>query len=250
MPKNQIEKTNEAEQASKSEVAYLRVKQDIVSGRISDDKPLRTETLKANYDLGVTPIRDALARLETEGFVELRHNRGYYTTRLSAEDFQDLLYTRFTIERELLKRSIERGGDDWEVEIVAAHHLLSKSTLELRNPDMGDLEQWEDRHVAFHTALLSASGASRFLAYYRGIYDHFRRHQKALVLLPFANRAQRGDAEALKVIDQLEQSMALEEHTRLMEAALSRDVVLAMRLMDEHAYLTPWQVHSPHLVGN
>ncbi|MEZ5872760.1 MAG: GntR family transcriptional regulator [Nitratireductor sp.] len=76
----------------KSEIAYLRVKQDILSGRLTDDAPLRIEALKTNYDVGITPIREALARLEAEGFVKLHHNRGYYTTPLSAEDFEDLLF--------------------------------------------------------------------------------------------------------------------------------------------------------------
>ena len=76
----------------KSEIAYLRVKQDILSGRLSDDTPLRIDALKTAYDVGITPIREALARLEAEGFVTLHHNRGYYTTALSAEDFEDLVH--------------------------------------------------------------------------------------------------------------------------------------------------------------
>ncbi len=234
----------------KSEIAYLKVKQDILSGRLSDDVPLRIEALKAQYDVGITPIREALARLEAEGFVKLHHNRGYYTTRLSAEDFEDLVFSRSTIEGELLRRSIERGGEDWEVGLVAAHRRLGNCKLDLRFPNLSDLERWEERHIEFHMALVAAAGARHLLGFYRSIYDHFRRHQKAFVLLPSANRMGQEDEMALRAIEGMEQRMSIEEHTCLMEAALARDVDLAVRLIREHSSLSPSQTGVPYFVGS
>lgn len=233
----------------KSEIAYLRVKQDILSGRLADDTPLRIEALKSNYEVGITPIREALARLEAEGFVKLHHNRGYYTTRLSAEDFEDLVFSRSIVETELLKRSIERGGEEWEIGLVTAHRRLGNSKLDLRDPDLADLEQWEERHIEFHMALVGAAGTRHLLAFYRSIYDHFRRHQKAFVLLPSANRAEQGDKDALRAIEELEQRISIEEHTALMEAALERNVDLAVRLIQDHSSLSPSQIGVPYFVG-
>ncbi|MCE8556270.1 GntR family transcriptional regulator [Ruegeria pomeroyi] len=233
----------------KSEIAYLRVKQDILSGRLSDDTPLRIEALKSNYDVGITPIREALARLEAEGFVKLHHNRGYYTTRLSAEDFEDLLFSRATVETELLKRSIERGGEEWEVKLVAAHRRLGNCRFNLRDPELADLELWEERHIEFHMALVGAAEAKHLLGFYRGIYDHFRRHQKAFVLLPSANRAEEGDQDALRAIEELERRMSIEEHTGLMDAALDRDTESALRLLKEHSSLSPSEIGVPYFVG-
>ena len=234
----------------KSEIAYLRVKQDIINGRLIDDAPLRIEALKTNYDVGITPIREALARLEAEGFVKLHHNRGYYTTPLSAEDFEDLLFSRSTVELELLKRSIERGGEDWEVNLLAAHRRLANSKLDLRDPDLTELERWEERHIEFHMALVGAAGSRHLLAFYRSIYDHFRRHQKAFVLLPSANRADKGDEAALRAIESMERRMSIEEHTGLMDAALARDVDLALRLIREHSSLSPSHIGVPYFVGS
>lgn len=234
----------------KTEIAYLRVKQDILSGRISDASPLRIDALKTAYDVGITPIREALARLEAEGFVTLHHNRGYFTTALSAEDFEDLVFSRATIEVELLKRSIERGGEDWEVGLVAAHRRLANCKLDLRDPDLVELERWEERHIAFHMALVGAAQAKHLLAFYRSIYDHFRRHQKAFVLMPSANRAGKGDQEALRAIESLEQRMSIEEHTGLMEAALARDTDLALSLIRQHSSLSPSQLGVSYYVGD
>ncbi|NVK30933.1 MAG: GntR family transcriptional regulator [Gammaproteobacteria bacterium] len=241
---------NETQTLPKSEIAYLRVKQDILSGRLTDDAPLRIEALKTNYDVGITPIREALARLEAEGFVKLHHNRGYYTTPLSAEDFEDLLFSRSTVETELLKRSIERGGEDWEVNLIAAHRRLSNSKLDLRNPDLSELERWEERHIEFHMALVGAAGSKHLLAFYRSIYDHFRRHQKAFVLMPSVNRLEKRDEAAMQAIENMEKRMSIEEHTGLMEAALARDVDHVLSLIKEHSSLSPSQIGAPFVVGS
>lgn len=233
----------------KSEIAYLKVKQDILSGRLSEDSPLRIEALKSSYDVGITPIREALARLEAEGFVTLHHNRGYYTTALSAEDFEDLVFSRAMVETGLLRRAIERGGEDWEVGLVAAHRRLGNCKLDLRDPDLRDLERWEERHIEFHMALVGAAGARHLLTFYRSLYDHFRRHQRAFVLLPSANLVGQGDQEALRAIERLEARMSIEEHTGLMEAALARDTELAVRLIEEHSSLTPSKIGVPFFVG-
>lgn len=233
----------------KSEIAYMRVKQDILSGRLSDDAPLRIDALKTAYDVGITPIREALARLEAEGFVTLHHNRGYYTTALSVEDFEDLVFSRATIEVQLLERSIERGGEDWEVGLVAAHRRLGNCKLNLRDPNLSDLERWEERHIAFHMALVGAAGSRHLLAFYRSIYDHFRRHQKACVLMPSANLVGKGNQEALRVIEGLEKRMSVEEHSRLMDAALARDIDLAVRLIREHSSLSASQVGVSYFPG-
>lgn len=239
---------NETQTLPKSEIAYLRVKQDILSGRLTDDAPLRIEALKTNYDVGITPIREALARLEAEGFVKLHHNRGYYTTPLSAEDFEDLLFSRSTVETELLKRSIERGGEDWEVNLIAAHRRLSNSKLDLRNPDLSELERWEERHIEFHMALVGAAGSKHLLAFYRSIYDHFRRHQKAFVLMPSVNRLEKRDEAAMQAIESMEKRMSIEEHTGLMEAALARDIDHALSLIKQHSSLSPSQIGAPFVV--
>lgn len=234
----------------KSELAYLRVKQDILNGRLSDDTPLRIDALKSQYDIGITPIREALARLEAEGFVKLHHNRGYFTTPVSIEDFEDLLFSRATVETQLLKRSIERGGEDWEVALVAAHRRLSNCKLDLRDPDLDDLARWEERHIAFHMALVGAAGSRHLLGFYRSIYDHFRRHQKAFVLLPSANRAKQGDQDTVRAIEGMERRMSIEEHTGLMAAALDRDIDLALRLIREHSSLSPSQIGVPYFAGS
>lgn len=233
---------NDASPIPKTEVAYLRLKTDLLSGKLSGGDPLRIEALQSAYQIGTTPIREALARLEIEGFVELRPNRGYFATSLSAEDFADLIYSRLAIERALLVRAIERGNDEWESRVITAHHFLKKSQVDLANLDLLQLEQWEERHVAFHIALLSGSGASRMLSFYRGLFDHLRRHQMALMIMPMVNIARKNAPDAVELVEELRHGMAIEAHTALMEAVFNRDIERALNLLEDHIKLTPWQL--------
>lgn len=55
------------------------------------------------------------------------------------------------------------------------------------------------------------------------------------------NGSNKGDPDAQRFAELLVKSMAIEEHTALMEAALARNLKEAMALIDHHVRLTPWQ---------
>ena len=59
------------------EVAYRRLRTDIVMVRLEPDQPLRFDALKAHYGLGVSPLREALSRLAEERLVTTVGQRGY-----------------------------------------------------------------------------------------------------------------------------------------------------------------------------
>ena len=45
------------------EVAYRRLRSDLVMGRLQPGQPLRFDALKEQYGLGVSPLREALSHL-------------------------------------------------------------------------------------------------------------------------------------------------------------------------------------------
>lgn len=225
-------------QMSKVEVAHATLKEELLSGRLPQGTPLRIEMLQENFGHGATPLREALARLEAEGFVEQQQHRGFFATRITPADFEDLHYTRSVLEQALVLRAIEKGDDAWEGRVVAAHHFLSRTQIDLSAPDTR-LDLWQERHVEFHLALASGSGAHRLLNDYRRAFEHIRRHQMALSHLssvsPRLPESDRSRAE----IAELERRMAIGEHTRLMEAVLNRDVERTKLLLAGHLALMP-----------
>ena len=230
---------------SKTEAAYLQLKNDLISNKLVAGAALRIDWLQSVYELGTTPLREALARLESEKFVELRPNRGFYAATLTAEDFADLIYSRHTLEQALLQRVIERGDDAWESRVITSYHFLKRCKADPTNLDLGLLTEWNERHTAFHLALLEGAGADRLLGFYRSVFDHLRRHQMGLMILPALSLARSGDREGIQFLEMLRNGMAIGNHTALMEATLARDTARALQLAEDHVQLTPYQITNP-----
>ena len=112
-----------------AELIYRRLRQDILWGRFAPGSPLRSDQLRARYDVGISPLREALTRLASERLVTAVGQRGFRVAPLTAYDVEDTMATRLVIEGEAFARSIERGDIAWETSVVAAFHALSRNPI-------------------------------------------------------------------------------------------------------------------------
>lgn len=221
---------------SKVEQAFSMLRSDILDARLAPGLALTISSLKERYDLGWTPLREALSRLETERLVTFSPNRGYRVAGVSSEELLDLQKARKAIESSLLREAIEVGDDEWEQRLVAAHYAFKQTKpLHMRMPE-SDLCRWEARHEAFHKALLSGSPSVWLTRFADQINDQLHRHHRILVLAPALRGADTLDEAHYTRI--LARASSLDHHTRLMEAALARDAPLALDLLAEHIGFT------------
>ena len=194
---------------------------DIATGRFSPRSKLRVEQLKDLYSVGASPIREALSRLLAEGLVQIEVNKGFRVPGLSRIDLYDLAITRAGVERAALKRSIERGGDDWESGIVASLHrykLASRRFAENSGDD--EIRVWELAHDDLHRSMVAACDATRLLVYQEKLLVQHARYRR-LVLPPSVG------------VDNI-----VREHEQLVDVILSRDLDGALTLIDRHMMIT------------
>ena len=78
--------------------ALSRIRSDIIACRLMPNERLRFEALRERYGMGVSPLREALMRLEAEGLVQLEQNKGFRVSEVSHENLLDLMHTRIEIE--------------------------------------------------------------------------------------------------------------------------------------------------------
>jgi DNA-binding GntR family transcriptional regulator len=97
--------------ASLVEVAYVRLRSDVIHGALAPGEKLRIEELRAKYGLGATPLREALSRLSAVGLVEASAQRGFRVSRVSVEDLDDVTENRVRLECDLLRDSIAHGDE-------------------------------------------------------------------------------------------------------------------------------------------
>ena len=96
-----------------AEKAYEGLRHDIVTGALKPGQPLRMAQLSARYDMGFSPLREALNRLQAERLVTSVALKGFTVAPLSMAEMWDATNTRILIEGRALRLSIEAGGDEW-----------------------------------------------------------------------------------------------------------------------------------------
>jgi DNA-binding GntR family transcriptional regulator len=211
-----------ASQGTLTEQAYQTLRREIVSGRLAPEQPLRLEFLRDTYGFGFSPLREALSRLQSERLVSQFALRGFKVAAVSIAEMSDIIETRIVIETEALRRSIQRGGDDWESAIVATFHALrnaaQRRVADDAKPDAAS--ELENRHHDFHQALLSACGSPWLIHLSGQLYMLSERYRR-----PLLSGSAPNDMPARDVLG---------EHAAIMEATLAREGSKAVDLLSAH----------------
>ena len=196
------------------------IRADIISGHLPPGGRLRIKELCERYGSGAIPLREALSRLATSGFVVAEDQRGFRVADVSAAELTDITDTRIHVECEALRRAIAQGGLDWEERLAGAHYRLGRVALRLPD-DSGLNPEWEQAHAAFHSALISGSGSNSLIAIAELLRDQTARYRH----LSVAGASGSAPAPGRDVA---------REHRELLEATLARDAVRASDLLAEH----------------
>lgn len=202
--------------ATLTEAAYDALRVDIIRGLRAPGERLRIERLSKLYNVGPTPLREALQRLSADGLVAATGNRGFSVTPLDFDEFTDLNIARTALETEALRLSIAKGCDEWEAGVVSAAWRMAKADATLMADGGASLDQWERTNAAFHLAMVSACGSNWLLRLRQGLHDQCERYRRAAVYLKRGLR----DLKS--------------EHAAIAEAVLARDTDRACTLTAAH----------------
>lgn len=192
---------------------FETLRAQILAGDITPGSKIKTQELSKRMGVSLGAVREALSQLIAEGLVLVEAHRGYTVTPLSIEDLLDLTRVRTEVEVLCLAWSMQSGQLDWESQVIAASYRLAKT---FRATDRSAVSAaWIAAHDAYHTALASACGSPRLLQIRRQLYGLSERYRKMESAL-----ARERDPD--------------EEHRRLTEAAIDRNVAVATQLLSSH----------------
>ncbi len=93
---------------SLAEQAYHELVRQIISGKYPAGTKLTEEFLSGEFGISRTPVREALARLQSEGLVEALPLRGCQVCSFDEQALSELFVCRAQIEVLLLKEAIKR----------------------------------------------------------------------------------------------------------------------------------------------
>ena len=196
------------------EVAYRRIRTDIIFGRLKPGEKLRLDRISAAYGTSISTLRELLNRLASEALIVAEGQRGFEVASISAGDFRQVAAMRLLLEGHAIAESFRDGDLDWEGRVVSAHHKLAVMERRLSAGDQSEPELWKRCDWEFHHELISACGSKVLLDMHAAIYDRYLRYQMLAVIF-------RGE-------------IAAREHNELVQCALARDAARARHVLESH----------------
>jgi len=172
----------------------------------------RLMEIQVSEELGVsrTPVREAIRKLELEGFVVMIPRRGTYVSDLSIKDINEVFEVRTALD--VLAAGLAAERITYE-ELEQMERLLVELGEYIEKNDMQKIVEADSE---FHDLLYSASRNMRLVGIINNLREQLTRFRAQSMSYP----------GRLKIM--------LGEHTRLVESLGQRNVALAKRLAGEH----------------
>ncbi len=178
----------------------------------AEAEELRLDERQLSDDLGVsrTPIREALARLEQEGFVRTVPRRGVYVVRKSKTEILEMITVWAALEGMAARLITERATDDEISSLRRMFATFEDDRVQAR------IDEYSDTNVRFHQALLGLSKCALINTMAENLFIHMR------------------SIRMRTIGEQDRASRSIIDHMNIIEALEARDTELAERLARDH----------------
>ncbi|MBB3610854.1 GntR family transcriptional regulator [Rhizobium sp. BK602] len=200
--------------ADSSERAYNTIRKLLVEFKLKPEERINEVQLAKTFGVSRTPIREALNRLASEGFVSLTPNRGFFVRSLSTEGLLDLYELRSIIECAAFRLMCERAEDD-EIERLRAYWDAIVEGYRDQPPDTILAED-----EGFHMLIAELSGNPELVNQLSAINARIR----------FIRRIQ--------IEHRTHDKRQVASHSAIVDAAVRRDVENGVELLRQHIELT------------
>ncbi len=192
------------------EVVCETLRAAIVEGVLKPGERLMEIQLAEELGVSRTPVREAIRKLELEGFVVMVPRRGTYVADLSIRDVNEVYEVRTALDILAAGLAAERITEE---ELEQMERILVQIGNYIEEGNMGAIV---DADGQFHDILYQASRNDRLVGIINNLREQLTRFRS--ISMAYPGRLKN----------------TLEEHSRLVEAIAMRDADLAKRLAAEH----------------
>ena len=208
--------------------AYRALRDVIVSLDVYQSQgEVRLDERRLAQDLGIsrTPVREAMAQLEREGFVRSIPRRGVYVVRKTKREVIEMI-TAWAALESMAARLITRHASDQEIATLRAMFTtFADGRMDAR------LDEYSEVNIGFHQAIIKMSDNKVLIDLAENLFTHMRMiRRKAIGEDDRANRS-------------------IRDHVNIIEALERRETERAEALVREHALSLAEHVarHADHL---
>ena len=194
--------------------AYAALKNVIVAMDIYRSREdIRLDERRIASDLGIsrTPVREALAQLEREGFVRSVPRRGIYVARKTRREVIELIAAWAALESMAARLITENAKDE---DIAALRRMFATFEDGEVRPK---LDEYSEVNIEFHQTIIRMSGNSVLIDLAENLFTHMRMiRRKTIAEMDRADRS-------------------IRDHMNIIEALEARDTARAEELVRNHA---------------
>ena len=196
---------------SLTEVTAAKIRNAIISGELPLGSKLSEQRLADTLGVSRSPVRDALAALQSEGLVRVSPKRGSFVFTPDLRDVDELCEHRAVLETAALRMGINRNHA----------HLLEQMDRAVRAMDRAlagsDAIGYSTGDRQFHRAIIEGCGNRSLIK----AYNHTISPVKALRTHLFT------------IMDE-DTDRSMRQHVAILAACRSGDADLAVTLLEEH----------------
>jgi DNA-binding GntR family transcriptional regulator len=194
--------------------AYAALRDVIVSLDVYDSRgEVRLDERRLAQDLGVsrTPVREAMAQLEREGFVRSVPRRGVYVVRKSKKEVIEMITAWAALECMAARLITQIASNE---EIAHLHKMFTKfedGTLHAK------LDEYSEVNIEFHQSIIRMSKNGVLISLAENLFTHMRMIRRKTI----------GDEDRA--------DRSIRDHMNIIEALEKRDTTRAEDLVRQHA---------------
>lgn len=189
------------------ELVFDSLRKAIILGKLKPGERLMEIQLAEEMGVSRTPVREAIRKLELEGFVVMVPRRGAYVAGVSVKDIADVFEVRSALEGLAAGLAAERITEEEMEELEKVIHLISGEE---------DILTVVKKDNEFHELIYKASRNNRLTQIITNLSEQINRFRLTSLSVP----------GRLKI--------AVDEHKKIIEAISERNVDLAHKLASEH----------------
>lgn len=145
--------TSEAVKLPDHERAYRALREMVLYGELAPGQPVTIQGLVETLELGMTPVREAIRRLTSQGALEFKGNRRVEVPEMTLAQYGELAYARRAIEPELARRAAEKI-DKNQIDMLAEEDAQLDAAIA-----RGDVRGYLEHNHLFHARLYAISEA-------------------------------------------------------------------------------------------
>src|SRR6202047_259842 len=197
-----------------AERAYRALRDVIVSLDVyRQPGEVRLDERRLAQDLGIsrTPVREAMAQLEREGFVRSVPRRGVYVVRKTRREVIELITAWAALESMAARLITENASGD---DIAALRRMFA--TFE-NGVARAHLDEYSEINIGFHQTIIRMSGNSMLINLAENLFTHMRMIRRKTI-----GEKDRADR-------------SIRDHMDIIEALEARDTLRAETLVRDHA---------------